>query len=42
MVTEMLMIWDGFVLPMEDVELGMELQARVFERQDLVLRRIFA
>ena len=36
------MIWDGFVLPMEDVELGMELQVRVFERQGLVLRRIFA
>ena len=41
LVTEMPVIRDGFVLPMEGVGLGTELQAGVFERDDLVVRRSF-
>ena len=42
LMTEMPVIRDGFVLPMEGVGLGTELQASVFERGDLVVRRTLA
>ncbi len=39
LVTEMPVIRDGFVLPMEGPGLGTELQPSVFERPDLIARR---
>jgi galactonate dehydratase len=38
-VTEVPVIRDGYVYPMEGPGLGTELQASVFERSDLVVRR---
>ena len=39
LVTEVPVIRDGYVYPMEGPGLGTELQASVFERSDLVVRR---